>query len=110
MNDEDARVDEAINDLIRMRDSAGWRIMVMQLREIARTALMKIEKIDPDDATAVRALQAEVRMYRAMVDLPERLIQSARSDEQLAEMDEDIPGEFHIEREIEEDERTESYH
>lgn len=107
--DQDA-VSDAITELDKMINSKGWMLLVAQFRKDARTALMKLAKVDPTDLTKILALQSDVKMYSTLVDRPYELIQSGLSEEDLAEAAaEDTPEEFRIEEEVEY-ERQEAIH
>lgn len=68
-------------DLLAMRKTAGWQILMLELRERRAIALKQLIEVDAKDSDAVWVLQREIQAYDYYSKTPERLIREGLEPE-----------------------------
>lgn len=87
-DDEKATRDKMLawaEQLLSMRKTAGWQILMLELRERRDAALAQLIDVDAKDADAVWKLQREIQAYVYFSNTPERLIREGLEPEDAEE-------------------------
>jgi hypothetical protein len=78
-----AEVGTAVDELIKMRNSVGWKIFMLRLARERANALAAFADLDLNDQPAAHRLQDTVKMYDWFRTTAETMIVEGYNQEQL---------------------------
>lgn len=86
---EDARVLQAMEHLLALKEHPGWLILMQQLAIEAAAAREALVDADPTDARGIAVLQGKAQRMAWFAGTVDELLNSIRNDEVLAEIEEE---------------------
>ncbi len=85
---EDDAMRAAAEDLLKLTQSAGWKVLMQQLAADAQHAQNDFIDIDPGDTAAVEACQRRIKRFLWFAETPEELMAQGFETENLQREDE----------------------
>jgi hypothetical protein len=94
MESLDRATEAGIDELLKLQETKGWKILTIYFQEKASIAKEQLVNVSANDTEQIRNLQGEVWCYRRLESAIGELLQPEYQEEQLAELIEDTPVEF----------------
>ena len=76
-------------ELIKLTDSKGWKVLLERNAEEAHIALLDLINVDPFKGEEVRNLQDKVKRLNWYIETPDEMIRSALEPEKIEDLEND---------------------